>query len=335
LTKVREEYPMMTKPLRSKRKRLKVRAPVTVCVAAMAKYEGNSVIVAASDRMVTAGDIEWEQDQRKIHGLTSAISLMVAGDLHVQTDILHELEDWKDSRLEEHPDKWIRVKDVAEEFYAILMRIKRKAALNAILVPLNLDYDSLVTSVSSDLQIRLSKEILDFQIAQVAAIVMGLDSTGVHIYVADNYGVTCEDWTGFTAVGGGAWHANSQLMFANHTKYRGLAETTMLVYTAKKRAEVAPGVGEKTDMVVLGPGLGDAIAIGNPLMALLEQTHSEVKIEAEKVRSNANAKINEFLEEATPTTGDANLQSQSTPLIEGESTKEIPAEAGVGEVPTE
>src|ERR1035437_1522427 len=213
------------RPLRSKSARRKAGTPVTVCVAAMAEYEGRKIIIAASDRMVTAGDIEWEQDQRKIHGLTSAINLMIAGDLHVQTDIIHELEEWKNNRLEERPNEWIRVKDVADEFHAILMRIRRKAALNTILVPLNLDYDTLVSSVSSDLQTQLSKEILNFEVAQVEAIVMGLDSTGIHIYVAHNNGVTCEDWTGFTAIGGGAWHANSQLMFADHTKYRGLVET--------------------------------------------------------------------------------------------------------------
>jgi hypothetical protein len=308
-------------PMRSLRKRLKVRMPVTVCVAAMAQYLGNGIIVGASDRMVTSGDIEFEQEQRKIHPLTNAIHIMVAGDLGIQTDLLHEIEAWKDNHLEQFPEIWIKVKDVADEFHGSLVRWKRRAACDAILTPLSLDYERLVSpDISENLAMQLSKEILNFQISPIEAIVMGIDASGSHIYIVDNVsGVTCHDWTGFAAIGGGAWHANSQLMFAGHVKARDFAETIMLVYSAKRRAEVAPGVGEQTDMVVIGPRLGDVVAVGPPLMQTLADTFKESREQAEKVRDDANTKINEFFKAPT---GEASVHSQGDPALEARSSED-------------
>lgn len=143
---------------------------------------------------------------------------------------------------------------------------------------------------------QLSREIIAFDIAPIEAIVMGLDQSGAHLYAIDNRGTTCQDWVGFTSIGAGYWHANSQLMFAGHVKTRQLAETTMLVYTAKRRAEVAPGVGEETDMVVIGPALGEQGPVGVPLLDLLSSTYNQVQLQAEKVRLNANQKIDEYLQ---------------------------------------
>ena len=123
---------MTPKPLRKNSVRRKWRTPVTVCVAAMAEYLGNRLIIAASDRMVTSGDIEFEQDQRKIHNLTSAIAIMVAGDLTLQATILHEVQAWANERIANNPTEWILVKDAAEIFHECVINLKKKMAREAI-----------------------------------------------------------------------------------------------------------------------------------------------------------------------------------------------------------
>lgn len=287
---------------------------MTVCVAAMAHYLGRTIVIAASDRMITTGDIEFEQEQMKIQMLSSSIAIMVAGDLTVQTYLIHETIAWANEQIAEQPTVWLKVKDVADVFRSRLVALKRAAAAEAILLPLNLDYDKLVsTEMSPGLAMQLAKEIFDFQIGTVEAIITGSDPTGVHIYVVDDRGVTCQDWVGFAAVGGGAWHANSQLMFAGHVKTRDYPEVLMSVYSAKKRAEVAPGVGEATDMIVIGPGLGESLTVGNPLMNLLGETYGEVRAQAETVRRNANERIDAYFKEAVR---DTPIQSQTTPAIE-------------------
>ena len=249
-------------------------------------------IIGAADRMVTTGDIEFEQEQRKIQGLTTSISLMVAGDLSVQADVIHRLIEWRDECFETAPDVWLKVKDAADKFYEYLADHKRKCAHRAILEPLGIDMATLNSgAVAHDMAMQLSKEILEYRISAIEAIVMGQDPSGQHIYVVDNSGVSCQDWTGFAAIGGGAWHANSQMTFAQHVKTKSLAETIMLVYTAKRRAEVAPGVGEQTDMVAIGPNLSETTNVGEPLMDLLKQTYEDAKQQAERVRQDANATI--------------------------------------------
>ena len=195
--------------LRFGQARQKERAPLTVCVAAMASIGEFRWIIGASDRMVTTGDIEFEQEQRKIQQLTTSISLMVAGDLSVQADVIHRLLTWRDQCLEKAPEQWLKVKDAADKFYEYLAEYRRKCAHQAVLEPLGLDLASLNSgAVTHEMAMQLSKEILDFRIAAIEAIVMGQDDSGHHIYVVDNGGVSCQDWTGFAAIGSGAWHAN-------------------------------------------------------------------------------------------------------------------------------
>lgn len=55
---------------------------MTVCVAAISQSSTGTglMITGASDRMLTAGDIEFEPEQSKIQPLTNSIALMLAGD---------------------------------------------------------------------------------------------------------------------------------------------------------------------------------------------------------------------------------------------------------------
>src|SRR5215207_7140862 len=72
--------------------------------------------------------------------------------------------------------------------------------------------------------------------------------------VRDGY-LSCEDVVGFASVGSGSRHAESQMMLARHAWNADLDPTLLTTYLAKKRAEVAPGVGTETDMfMITGPG---------------------------------------------------------------------------------
>jgi hypothetical protein len=279
----------------------------------------NYLLIAASDRMITAGDIEFEQEQRKIHGLTSSVSVMIAGDLSIQTDILLEVADKVEARVAAEPQNWWKVKDVADLFYERLSALKQRRAKEAILDPLGLDFDKLTSpAVAPELAEQLAKEVLNFQIPRIEALVIGID-TRAHIYEVNNDGVTCQDWTGFSSIGAGAWHANSQLMVAGHVKSRTMAETLMLVYTAKRRAEVAPGVGEQTDMIVIGPQLGSTTAVGLEVMNELRDAYGRIRAEADRVRTDANAKISEYIEKSLR---EAAIQRQTIPAIEAQSAPE-------------
>jgi hypothetical protein len=52
-----------------------------------------------------------------------------------------------------------------------------------------------------------------------------------------------------------------------------LPETFLLTYAAKKRAEVAPGVGEVTDMFVIGPLLGFSTDVGTDVLEKVDAVY--------------------------------------------------------------
>jgi hypothetical protein len=64
------------------------RVPVTVCVAAMC---AENILIGASDRMLTAGDVEFEPDTAKIYSLSNSAVAMIAGEASLQIEILQSL----------------------------------------------------------------------------------------------------------------------------------------------------------------------------------------------------------------------------------------------------
>ena len=86
------------------------------------------------------------------------------------------------------------------------------------------------------------------------------------------------DGVGFVAAGSGQWHAESQFMFSRYTREWDLPEALSLVYAAKKRAEVAPGVGKlETDLVVIFSHPPNTLHFnaGSPLVKELEEIYSK------------------------------------------------------------
>jgi 20S proteasome alpha/beta subunit len=89
----------------------------------------------------------------------------------------------------------------------------------------------------------------------VEFIVAGRDSSGYHIYTIVHPGdLYCQDSIGYSTIGIGAPHATYHMI---ENKYRISSDKDIvvkLVKDAKKRSEVAPGVGAKTESIVLPVG---------------------------------------------------------------------------------
>jgi hypothetical protein len=62
------------------------------------------------------------------------------------------------------------------------------------------------------------------------------------------------DKLGYAATGSGAIHATMRLSLGAQTRQASLAETLYRVYEAKRASEVAPGVGQATDVAVIEQG---------------------------------------------------------------------------------
>jgi 20S proteasome alpha/beta subunit len=271
---------------------------VTVCIAA--RCQGGYIICAA-DRMLTAGDIQFQPPTSKIFPITTAIAMMTAGDASIQGEILQRVIADVFARAASDPDNWWRVADVSNLYYDHYKEIRSKHAENEVLAPLGLTYKTYYEKqkgMDSQLVRQIATELLNYELrSQVQAICCGIDPSGSHIYMIDERGTSCEDYVGFAAIGIGMNHAESQLMFAQHSELSSPEETTLLVYAAKKRAEVAPGVGEATDMVVLGPQVGQTTFLDETILRELESIYNEEQEKMEQARRQSKLRINQYVQE--------------------------------------
>jgi hypothetical protein len=259
---------------------------VTVCIAARAE----NVIFGISDRMLTSGDVQFEPTAgSKLFGMTNSLFAMTAGDAGLQANILSAVNVEVQERITREPTNWWLIRDVADLYIKHYNIIRKKRAEDAILGPLYLNSGSFVTNqnaLNAELVGNISKELLNFSMPRVSAIIAGLDPTGTQIYLVD-MGETnameaaCLNAVGFVAIGSGGRHASSQFMFARHAWNAPFADTLFLSYYAKRKAEVAPGVGQGTDMVVIGPGLGTLTVVDDRTIRKLETEYQKV-IQTEK-----------------------------------------------------
>jgi hypothetical protein len=216
---------------------------VTVCIAslfhwnyAMAPAEPDVGLVAitASDRMITAFDVQYEPPQLKVAFFGTSL-ILIAGDFSIHTQALKETSEHLRGKGTAKPF------DIALIYGRAIQAIKRRQAEDLILAPLGLNTDGFVSRLTDQMQGYLGSD--------VEALVVGSDGTNAQIYSLDSRGtVSGMDDVGFAAIGMGAWHAKSRLMQSGYTNAFSYIPALSAVFAAKKNAEVAPGVGTATDM---------------------------------------------------------------------------------------
>jgi hypothetical protein len=116
-------------------------------------------------------------------------------------------------------------------------------------------------------------------------IVAGVDDLGARLAVIGHPGtIAWFDKLGYAAIGSGGIHATMRLSLGAHTRNIPFVETLYAVYDAKRASEVAPGVGQQTDISVV---YADRMEVCSP--ALLEQVFNasggKVPTSLEPIRS--------------------------------------------------
>ena len=196
---------------------------MTVCIAAIC---GSGYVIGAADRMLTAGDIQFQPAQSKVQQITSSVVLMMAGDASLQGEIVQRVLKDVTKRVVDDPENWWMVGDVADLYYEYCTQTSLKKAEGELLAPLGLTVESFYSQ-------QIATELINYDMPDVGCICCGIDPSGPHIYIVDKQGVRCQDLVGFASVGVGMWHSNSQLMFVGHTRLKPPAETLLSVYSAK------------------------------------------------------------------------------------------------------
>jgi hypothetical protein len=268
---------------------------VTVCVAAICN--AGTTIFGASDEMITSGDIQFEPPQQKIWKVNDSIAIMVAGDVGLHADLWAILMFSMKPTLEKNPQHQWRVRDIAKFYLDAVTTTHAEHAERDLLSPLGLTLSSFFSQQKEmlpDFARQLADRIQRYPMLDASAIVVGTDSTGCHIYVVEDGELTCKDAIGFAAVGAGFWHANSHFMFAKHTRFEPGHRSALRTYAAKKRAEVAPGVGKKTDMFSIGTQAGSYSPLPPDFINHLQILYESYTAAIDSATSAADQQIEDF-----------------------------------------
>jgi hypothetical protein len=270
---------------------------VTVCIAA----RSGPNVMGASDRMLTSGDIQFEPPLiSKFTQITTSLGILQAGDAAFHSEIMWAVVAEVQERITAHPQDWWLASEIADLYVKHRTANKRKRAEAAILAPLGITMEGFLKNQSqynNDIVDQITRDIINYEVPDVAVLVVGIDLNGPHIYVVDNGEISCNDVIGFAAIGIGARHAESQFMLGKHSWRSPLADTALLTYAAKKRSEIAPGVGEATDMFTAGPRLGTLEVIGRDVVERLDKAYRRMKRREERSQQDAQKEVNAYVQE--------------------------------------
>ena len=231
---------------------------MTVCIAAVcnATADAPPIIVTASDRMITIGELEYEPEQTKTIYLASQTVALMAGDMQLHAAIVPKVFGRIRQALADDPSN-IGVADIAEFYAEEFAFYRRKLAEREILMPRGLDFDRFLArqGTMAHYQVRDIDDRLTAYYVDSTAIIAGIDLTGGHIYKVSNPGIAaCWDTPFFACTGNGEHVASTQFMVAGFEKRWPLAKTVWLTFAAKAKAEAAGGVGKQTDLVIVRAG---------------------------------------------------------------------------------
>jgi len=256
---------------------------MTICIAALAD-DGKSLILA-SDRKITYGfpiNTEIESDNKKIEKITDKIFILSAGDSFVGSQLVEEIKGEQQGATS--------VKNVAEAARKRYIELRTKRMVQIYLEPRGMSLDYYLQK-QKDLNEQISIQIdsgmsRDQQSFILSLIVGGIDDSGGHIYGIFHPGImNVMDFSGFCAIGIGDVHAINSLIGNKYTSKSSLREVLYLVYDAKKRSEVAPGVGKYTDIYTIKTD------------GVHELTNTEID-ELDKIKQELNTKLESDLKKA-------------------------------------
>jgi 20S proteasome alpha/beta subunit len=269
---------------------------MTVCIAASCR---DGIIFCASDRMLTAGDIQYEPPSSKTFLLTKFAVSMMSGDAAFYTEIMDAVL----AGLEGRHDERVPIVEIAGAFAEQRALALRTRASTAILGPLGLTTETFrIHQRDMDPQLvdKLATELLNFYVPEVDVIIAGIDDRGAQIYVMMEGEISCNNAIGFASVGSGSRHAESQFMLARHSPNAPTAETLFLTYAAKKRSEVAPGVGLVTDLFVITPGDVGVTDIKDDLVQQTKKAYDELQQQEMVNFKAASEKVRQYVETIAP-----------------------------------
>jgi hypothetical protein len=292
LLKVRLENGRL-RPLDCSKEPKRRKAPkMTICAAAICDHCNGDAVITISDRMITSGDIEFEDNRTKIMELSPRIVCLFAGN----RDFHHMIAEATKKTVT--ADNVTDVAETAEIYASHFVALRRRRAEQRYLAPLGLTADTF-RSYQREMNENVVSSLLSNMLGEalgVQAIIAGKDASGAHICTiarADReFGEfcspVCHDGQDYVAIGTGFRQFETQFMSLGYTRQYGSLWTLLLMLEAKRRAEVSPGVGSATDASIIS----DTFRVYTPeAIGTMDRYLQELEDAIRKIRQDISDKI--------------------------------------------
>jgi hypothetical protein len=207
--------------------------------------------------MITIRGLQYEPQQRKAAEFGTSSIALFAGDMQTHAALTIKTDERLKGLVNERKSLRLTVKETADIYAEEFASYRRDLAEREVLAPRGLSFKNLGQQLSNwpHYQVRDIEAMITAHVVEATAIVAGIDHLGAHLYVvrdpgvADSQAVPC-----FACAGGGKDIAETQFMVGQYDKRWPLAKALWLAFSAKARAQVAGGVGPKTDLIIVSPG---------------------------------------------------------------------------------
>lgn len=151
------------------------------------------LVIGASDRMLTAENIEFQPDMPKIWRLSPLTVAMTAGNIAVHAEILGKVLPDIAKWSTENPGSVISVEQAARLYARRYEEIRVREAESRILAPLGLETATFLDGrVEKDLAIDLMEQMQRFRDLGIHAIVCGIDTSGAHLEFVEHGRTSCK-----------------------------------------------------------------------------------------------------------------------------------------------
>ena len=210
--------------------------------------EGGKNIVAVSDRMVSTADmtLTFEPDEIKAQPVGHKALVMIAGTLH-EPDLI------RDAREKVRGKE--RLREVADALKEVYQDLRDSRIEDEVLRPCTglrtfAEYHDKQTKLHDSLIMEMNDRIRRYNLG-LTLVLTGVDDQG-HVFYIDNPGVWRSfDNLGYCCEGIGDRHADNVFAWYRYTQAIPLNEAIFIAFEAKKRAEMAGGVGKATDIHII------------------------------------------------------------------------------------
>jgi hypothetical protein len=239
--------------------------------------EDGKKVITVSDRMVSTGDMTlmFEQPRSKVELIAPRAIVLSAGTVH-EPDLTRE------ARVRAKGKD--RILEIAEVLKDVFQEIREKHIVDEVLRPQTgirsfAEWHAKQRSMHDAIVISLNEEIKQYEL-RLSLILAGADNEGHLIMVGDPGTYRSFDNLSYCCRGMGERHADNVFAWYRYSRIFPLNEALYIAFEAKKKAEMAGGVGQSTDILIID---SDGINKVSPdTVTALEEIYHDREAKAER-----------------------------------------------------